>query len=452
MFSYYVRMAVKSFRRTPGLTALMVCAVALGIGVCVITMTVYHAMSGNPIWWKGDRLFAVTMDDWDPNHPYDPRHPNLPPPQLTYKDAMYLFGSRIPQRKVVTDEMQSVVTGGVAQRKPLPVLTRGTTADFFPMFDVPFKYGSGWDAAVDQNVAPVAVLSKDLNEKLFGGVNSVGHVIRWEDHEVRIVGVLDDWFPKPRFYDLNDDAFSAPDDIYVPLSWAIALEHYPDGGNTAAWRPEPVNTFQDFLGSDAVWTQMWVELPDSASRERMQSLMDNYWAEQHKAGRFPKPRDNRLTNVGQWLKDQGVVQNDNRILVGISFAFLAVCLLNTVGILLAKFLNSAALSGVRRALGASRRQIFIQHLVEVGVLAMVGAVFGLALGALGLWGVHALYAGSYAVGSVAGDRGGYQELTHFDTVSVVWAVVLAIVSAVAAGLYPAWRIGRVSPAVYLKSQ
>src|SRR5262249_19748194 len=110
MSMYYIRMALKSFRSTPGLTALMVCAIALGIAVCVMTMTVYHAMSGNPIWWKNDRLYAVTMDNWDPDptHSYDPRFPNLPPPQMTYKDAMYLLGSKIPERKSVTFEMQSV--------------------------------------------------------------------------------------------------------------------------------------------------------------------------------------------------------------------------------------------------------------------------------------------------------------------------------------------------------
>jgi putative ABC transport system permease protein len=195
-----------------------------------------------------------------------------------------------------------------------------------------------------------------------------------------------------------------------------------------------------------------VELPDSASRERMQTLMDSYWAEQHKSGRFPRPRDNRLTPVDQWLEDQGVVRNDNRVLVGVAFAFLAVCLLNTVGILLAKFLNAAAISGIRRALGASRRQIFAQHLVEVSVLATVGAVLGLLLGGLGLWGIHWLYASTDSVGAGVGDRGGMQLLTHFDLASVIWAVVLAVVSAVAAGLYPAWRIGRVSPSVYLKNQ
>jgi putative ABC transport system permease protein len=451
MFAYYLRLALKSFRRNPGLTALMVCAIALGIAVCVMTMTVYHAMSGNPIWWKNDRLYAVTMDNWDPARPYDPKHSDLPPPQLAYKDAVYLLGSNIPERKYVSYELQSVLTGGVAQRKPLPATTRATTADFFTMFDVPFLYGSGWDASADRNAAPVIVLSREQNEKLLGGINSVGRTIRWNDHEFRIVGVLDAWFPKPRFYDLNIGAFSPSDDVYIPFSWSIALEQTPNGGASDCWRPQTINTFKDYLGSDCIWTQMWVELPDGASRERMQALVDGYWAEQRKAGRFPRPRNNHLTNVGQWLNDQGVVQNDNRMLVGISFAFLAVCLLNTVGILLAKFLNAASITGVRRALGASRRHVFMQHLVEVGVLAAVGALGGLVIGALGLWGVHALYATASAVDTVT-TTGGYQELTHFDTISVFWAVVLAIVSAVAAGLYPAWRICRVSPAVYLKSQ
>ena len=71
MFGYYMRLALKSFRRNPGLTALMVVAIALGIAVCIMTLTVYHAMSGNPIWWKNDRLYAVTMDNWDPMQPFD---------------------------------------------------------------------------------------------------------------------------------------------------------------------------------------------------------------------------------------------------------------------------------------------------------------------------------------------------------------------------------------------
>ena len=446
MFGYYIRLALKSFERTPGLTLLMICAIALGISACIVTLTVYDASSGNPIRWKGDRLYAVTMDSWDPNEAANPKRPDLPPSQLAYNDAKFLLSSTIPARKVAMFRTQDVVLGGTLDAKPMPIVTRVTTADFFAMFDVPFLYGAGWSAAADHGAEPSIVLSKALNEKIFGRANSVGRTILWNNRQFRITGVLNDWSPLPKFYDLTRGAFEPPEDAYVPFGWAEALGRFPNGGRIECWRNDPINSVAAFLQSDCVWLQMWVELNDASARNHMQALLDGYWAEQRKSGRFPRPRNNRLTNVHQWLVDQEVVQNDNRLLVGIAFAFLAVCLLNTVGMLLAKFLKSAPAAGVRRALGATRRQIFLQYMTEAALLAAGGAALGLVLGALGLWGVHTLY----ARGSIG--PGGYQELTHFDTASVVWAIVLAIVAALAAGLYPAWRVGRLTPATYLKSE
>jgi len=42
MFAYYARLAVRSFRRNKVLTALMVVAIALGIGASMTTLTVFH--------------------------------------------------------------------------------------------------------------------------------------------------------------------------------------------------------------------------------------------------------------------------------------------------------------------------------------------------------------------------------------------------------------------------
>jgi len=444
MFGYYLRLALKSFGRNPGITALMVLAVALGIAVCVMTLTVYHAMSGNPIWWKNDRLYAVTMDNWDPNHSLNPKS-DLPPPEMTYKDTQALYRSNIPLRKVVMYSTEGVISGA-GSGLPTQVATRVTTADFFAMFEAPFLYGSGWSAAADQPAQPVVVLSRKENDKLFSGANSVGRTLRWNDHEFRVIGVLDEWFPRPRYYDLNGGSFQEPDDAYIPYGWGAALELQNREENDC-WRPEKLDTFADYLASDCVWQQLWVELPDAAGRERFRSFLDAYWSEQRSGGRFPRPKNNRLSNVAQWLHDNEVVDNDNRVLVGLAFAFLTLCVINTVGLLLAKFLNGAAISGIRRALGASRRQIVAQVLTEVGVLSVLGALLGLALAALGLAAVHHMYAAAHL-----GERGGYQELTHFDVVGVVWAVVLALAATLAAGFYPAWRIGRLSPAVYLKSQ
>ena len=75
MLAYYVRLALQSHRRSPGLSALMVIAIALGLSVCVMALAVYRAVSANPIWWKNDVLYAVTVDAWGSEQPPDDRFP-----------------------------------------------------------------------------------------------------------------------------------------------------------------------------------------------------------------------------------------------------------------------------------------------------------------------------------------------------------------------------------------
>ena len=244
MFGYNMRLALMSFRRNPGLSALMVVAIALGIAVCIMTLTVYHAMSGNPIWWKNDRLYAVTMDNWDPNQAYNRDGSVMPPPQMTYPDATHLLTSKIPERKTAMYVVDGVISGAGAAAARIE--TRLATADFFAMFDVPFLYGSGWSGTADSPPQPVIVLSRTQNEKLFGGANSVGRTLRWNDHEFRVVGVLDDWQPQPRFYDLNGGNFQAPEDAYIPFAWGKELELL-SSGNTDCWRPQKLDTVAEFF-------------------------------------------------------------------------------------------------------------------------------------------------------------------------------------------------------------
>lgn len=450
MLGYYFRLAFGSFRRTPGLCILMILAVAVGIGVCVVTLTFYHAMSGNPIWWKNDQLYSVTLDNWDPTEPADPKRPSLPPDQVTYRDAEYIYHSDVPKRAVIMYRSFGIVSGeGLnGALKPLPATTRVTTGTFFPMFDVPFEFGQGWSNQADAGPEPVMVISHDLNHKLFGGTNSVGRTIRWNDHPFRIIGVLAEWNPQPKYYDLSTGNFDSAEDMYIPWKWGEALEIMSDASSSCWKIDESMTTRAAFARSECVWIQAWVELPNFLARSRMQSLLDNYTDNEHKHGRFQRPRNNRLSNVDQWLKDQQVVASDDRVLFGLSFAFLAVCLINTVGLLLAKFLNAASLSGLRRALGASRRDIFKQHMVEVSAIAGIGALLALGVAGLGLAGIRALY----AVASNAGRPSGVASVAHMDFSSYLIALGLAVVATFVCGLYPAWRVGRLQPASYLKNQ
>src|SRR3546814_3981936 len=82
------------------------------------------------------------------------------------------------------------------QRPPSMGTMLSTTADFFPMFDGPFRYGGPWRAEDGEKRARVAVISADLNQALFGGADSVGRQLQVRGTSVRIVGGLDDWGPR----------------------------------------------------------------------------------------------------------------------------------------------------------------------------------------------------------------------------------------------------------------
>ena len=439
MFGYHVRLAIKSLRRTPVIAALMIGAIALGVGLCVTTLTVFRLMSANPIEHRNDVLYAVTLDSWSPDQPRNPDRPELPPTELTYRDAMALLESDIPVRQVSMHRSSFVVdpvhTEGA---KPFLVEGRMTTNDFFPMFDVPFLYGGGWDDAADETGQMVVVLSKQTNEKVFGGVNSVGRTLELDGREFRVVGVLDDWLPTPKIYDLNNGAFNQPEDVYAPFALTEQLQ-LRTSGNINCWKDEPIDSFRDFLNSECVWLQYWVELPTQEHVQAYQSFIDNYAREQKRLGRFERPLNNRLQRPDRWLAVNEVVQDDNRVLVGLAFMFLTVCLLNMIGLLLSKFLGAAPIIGLRRALGASRKMIFRQHLVEVGVIGIAGGVFGIAVAALGLLGVRQLY-------------NNYDALTKLDFTMGLASLGIALLSGVLAGLYPTWRVCRVAPATQLKTQ
>jgi putative ABC transport system permease protein len=167
-------------------------------------------------------------------------------------------------------------------------------------------------------------------------------------------------------------------------------------------------------------------------------------AKQKAAGRF-QALNNGLFDVDSWLDANNVVEKDNRVLIGIALLFLAVCLVNVVGLLLAKFMNAAPLTCLRRALGASRRDIVRQHLAEVLIIGLAGGVLGLLLAIAGLAGVRSIYV------SVS-EQGSYERLTSIDFTVVLVTLALALLAGLVAGLYPAWRIGRTAPAVYLKAQ
>jgi len=453
MLKHDLRLALRSFRRNPILTVLMVTAIAAGIGAAMVTITLYHARAGHPIWWKEDRLFAVSLDNRGNDHKGEElmRHPEYPPDQVTFRDAQALYRSNIPQHAVMMYRSWRVVDPGRTGIKPFNVVIRVTTADFFSMFDVPMLHGSGWARVADTTPEPVIVLSKRMNDKLFNGANSVGRMVTLTGRQFRVIGITDSWLPRPKFYDLTTGAFDVAEDLYMPFGWSTELKLGSAGSINCVTPDAKVGSFDDLTSTDCVMLQYWVEIPSAAQLQRFRQFVDNYTNDQKQHGRFPRPTNNRIVDVPTWLEMHDVIGDDSRLEVILALAFLVVCILNTLGLMLAKFLGAASITGLRRALGASRKQIIQQHLVEVVVVGMIGGVAGLVLAWTGLWAIRVM---TYVPGpdDSPDKRALAQSLSHMDYRMIVLAIGISLLTGVLAGLYPAWRIGKAAPASFLKAQ
>ncbi|MGH8077836.1 MAG: ABC transporter permease, partial [Lysobacter sp.] len=257
----------------------------------------------------------------------------------------------------------------------------------------------------------------------------------------RITGVLDHWRPTPKFYDMNaSSGYGAIEQVFVPFTTSRDLK-LSRSGSMDCWESNDDNDDPEGntgINANCVWVQYWVQLDSAEEAAAYRQYLVNYSDQQRAGGRYERPTNVRLRNVMEWLDHNKVVPGDVRLQVWLAFGFLLVCLLNTVGLLLAKFLRRSGEIGVRRALGASRRAIFMQCLVEAGTVGLAGGVLGLALAWLGLWAVRQ-------------QPHDYADLAHLDPAMLVTTFVLAVAASLLAGLLPAWQAMQVTPAMQLKS-
>jgi putative ABC transport system permease protein len=436
MFGYYFKLGVRSLRRNPALTALMVLTLAVGVAASVATTTILHVMSSDPIPQKSDRLFTPLIDIGAPEGFTPGDRPD--DVQLTYIDSNNLLKSGKGERRTV---LFSVGVPVEPPRKDIPAFSAvgiAPTRDFFAMFDVPFLHGQPWTVQDDERGADMIVLSREIAEKLFGDANPVGQRMMVRGFPYTVVGVVDRWAAMPRFYQMQGGSrFGRTEEFFIPFASAVRHEMNHYGNMQCNNRRDP--SYAGLLASDCTWLSFWFETRSSGDRAALQEWLHNYADDQRKLNRLKRNVPPPLYNVMEWLEYNKVVGNDSKVAAWLAYGFLALCLVNTVGLLLAKFSVRASEVGVRRALGASRAEIFHQFLIETSVVGLAGGVLGLGL--------------SFGALKLIGMQGKQMEaVAHMDVQMLAFTFVLSVLSAVVAGLLPTWRACQVTPAIQLKSQ
>ena len=113
--------------------------------------------------------------------------------------------------------------------------------------------------------------------------------------------------------------------------------------------------------------------------------------------------------------------------------------------MLAKFSGRAVELSVRRALGASRSDLFLQCVTEAMLIGVMGGLLGLALTAAGLSALRALR-------GISSTESALGRLISLNPEMMVITLAVAIVTTICCGIYPALRASRVQPGWQLKAQ
>ncbi|CAN5348706.1 ABC transporter permease [soil metagenome] len=327
-------------------------------------------------------------------------------PRLTFDDAEWLRERmRTPGVMAVESDRSGEVQG--RSGKPLEnVRIVGASADYFRVRKLDLEQGRPFGEQEAQRGVPVAVIGSEVAEKLFEGRSPLGGTVRVQRFPFRVIGVLEE--QGSLFGFSMDNVVITP--ARSPVNGFVNPHDVVDG---IAYRVPDADLLPT---AEAELTELM------RIRHRLRPGEENDFATQ-----------TAEAAIGFWKTISNVMLIALPLLVGISLVVGAVVIMN---IMLMSVTERTREIGLRKALGARRRDILLQFLVEVGTLTGAGGVLGIAAGA-------ALAALVSALSPIPGRVAPW---------SVALGLFLGIGVGIAAGIYPASRAAKLDPIEALRHE
>jgi putative ABC transport system permease protein len=293
-------------------------------------------------------------------------------------------------------------------QKSTGVLLRGITLSMLPIDDINVEAGREWSESEAQAAREVAIVGPDVVENLFGGVapeRVIGQTIRVEGNEYRIVGVPE----------RLGKIFGVSRDNYVYL---------------------PYETFRKTFGANAGTMVVFAQAPDAASLEATEEQVRTVMRTRRKS--FDAEDEGFTVETQAVFLDLYSKATDNIYLVTVGVAAISLVVggIVVMNIMLVSVTERTKEVGLRKAVGARRRDVLTQFLIEAVMLTAAGGAAGVFFG-FGL---------AFALSKLMG----------FPLLLSAWSAALGVgVSSavgIASGLWPAWTAARLNPIDALRAE
>lgn len=269
-----------------------------------------------------------------------------------------------------------------------------TTADIFAIRNLTAEYGEIFSEADVSKRAKVVVMGPKIAEKVFESADlAVGRYVRLNDQRYRVIGVT--------AAKGGGGGFGGPDfDSYIYTPYSAASSFNPD---------------REFA---SISVQAFSEDAVTDLKDQMQSTLEERYEE----------TDFTLTEQKEILEIvSSIFGIINSVLIAIGSISLVVGGIGIMNIMYATVTERTKEIGIRRAIGATKRDILLQFLAQSLLLSLIGGLGGLLLAFLAVLGMQAFFP------------------AEINPTAVVIAVGISSIIGVFFGVFPARKAANLSP-------
>jgi putative ABC transport system permease protein len=440
--NYAIELGLKGLRRHPRTMLLAISTLALGLAATMTMLTMLAVLSADPLPGVSQRLYQGWVESREAPKSGEKQHGDEMLLRSLWKladvQAMLHAHPDIRQSALVSTVLTVASEDGQHKQSGTAVIALGPMPS---MFAVPLRHGRYWSAQEEQARTPVAIVDRATSLALFGREDGTGRNVRIGNGLFRVIGISDAWAPRPAVHFLQNQnvIWSAQSTLaFVPALAALEAKVVPISQQDCDKTGFHGFRFNELDVKACRWLALWAELDTPQQVQDYRDALLDYARQRHADGVFQRAPEAGLHGVGEWLRLNHVVPESVRLNLWLALGLLTLCLVNVAGLLAARLLRRSGELGVHRVLGAPRRALVVQCLVESGSAGLLGGLLALPLTLFGLWVVRL-------------QERGYTDLAHLHPGLFLMLLALALACGLLVGLLPAWRAARLAPALQVKS-